>query len=411
MNTAISISSLSKAFKRNASSEANITFREVISDIFKKKRRKVTFFALKNISLEIAEGERIGIIGRNGAGKSTLLKILSRITPPTSGEVIINGRSSSLLEVGTGFHAELTGRENIFLNGSILGLRKAEIESRLDEIIQFSGVADFIDVPLKHYSNGMELRLAFSVAAHLESDILFIDEVLAVGDYEFQKKCLGKMEELSRASNKTILFVSHDLNSILNLTERCILLNEGQIEFFGQTEKAVRLYLEKFRSQTSYEASDHFDHPYFQRIKLMTETNDAVFDFGKELSLEVALCLPTTTDALEFSYQICKEETAEPIVYNWFSTAHDLKELSGQQGTFSILIRLPSIRLYKGDYFFRFFLSDPRGRTIYHTIEKTLPFHIQMKDQSNEWGWKDNVAKYIEQYSIQIQRTDISLPH
>jgi lipopolysaccharide transport system ATP-binding protein len=192
------------------------------------RRRNETFWALKDVSFEVKRGEVIGIIGRNGAGKSTLLKILSRITYPTEGEVILNGRVGSLLEVGTGFHPELSGRENIYFNGSILGMKKREIDEKFDEIVKFSGVEKFLDTPVKRYSSGMQVRLAFSVAANLEPEILVVDEVLAVGDSVFQKKCLGKMKAVSE-SGRTVLFVSHNMNAVENLCTRAMLLNNGNI--------------------------------------------------------------------------------------------------------------------------------------------------------------------------------------
>lgn len=199
-------------------------------------------WALQGVSFEVKQGEILGIIGRNGAGKSTLLKILSRVTAPTSGEARVKGRIASLLEVGTGFHGELTGRENVFLNGAILGMTKAEIRSRLDEIIDFSGVEKFIDTPVKRYSSGMYVRLAFAVAAHLEAEILIVDEVLAVGDAEFQKKCLGKMQEVSKGG-RTILFVSHHLPSVQRLCSHGIYLESGTIKIAGTAHKAIEGYL------------------------------------------------------------------------------------------------------------------------------------------------------------------------
>lgn len=199
------------------------------------------FWALKDLNFEIKKGEAIGIIGRNGAGKSTLLKILSRITEPTKGRFEINGRVSSLLEVGTGFHPELSGRENIYLNGTILGMKRSEIKSKLDEIIAFSGVEKFIDTPVKHYSSGMKVRLAFSVAAHLEPEILIIDEVLAVGDAEFQKKCLGKMENVS-GEGRTVLFVSHNLGAVQALCHKGIFLVDGEISFMGEIKETIKSY-------------------------------------------------------------------------------------------------------------------------------------------------------------------------
>src|SRR5690349_4378055 len=247
MQHAIEIKGLGKEYTL-AASERYVALRDVIAGSVKSLLRSSSstrekFWALKDINLNIQPGERVGIIGRNGAGKSTLLKIVSRITPPTTGRAIVRGRVGSLLEVGTGFHPELTGRENIYLNGSILGLKKNEINRQLGAIIDFSGVSKFIDTPLKHFSSGMQLRLAFSVAAHLEPEILLIDEVLAVGDMEFQKKCLGKMEEVSKSDGRTILFVSHNLNFITALCNKAVLLQSGQIAAEGKPSEVLGQYL------------------------------------------------------------------------------------------------------------------------------------------------------------------------
>ncbi len=249
MKPAIEIRNLGKEYQL-AASQPYVALRDIISGSVKnmfrqENKRAEKFWALQDINLDIQPGERVGIIGRNGAGKSTLLKIISRITPPTTGKAIIRGRVGSLLEVGTGFHPELTGRENIYLNGSILGLKKTEISKQLDAIIDFSGVEKFIDTPLKHYSSGMQLRLAFSVAAHLEPEILLIDEILAVGDIEFQKKCIGKMEEVSKSHGRTILFVSHNLDSLRKFCPVTVLLDNGRLVEQGNTEKIISLYVAK----------------------------------------------------------------------------------------------------------------------------------------------------------------------
>lgn len=218
------------------------SLRERLSESLSLSRKGRDFFwALKDIDFEVAQGEAVGIIGRNGAGKSTLLKVFSQITHPTSGKIEIDGRVASLLEVGTGFHPELTGRENIYLNGTILGMTRREVRMRLEEIIDFSGVENFIDTPVKHYSSGMYVRLAFAVAAHLEPEILIIDEVLAVGDSAFQKKCLGKMDDVAH-SGKTVLFVSHNMAAIRSLCQKGLFLDEGRIQFFGPVEDAVKKY-------------------------------------------------------------------------------------------------------------------------------------------------------------------------
>jgi len=223
-----------------------------LSSLFRKSGfdgRQDTIWALRHVSFEVRRGEVLGIIGRNGAGKTTLLKLLSRITEPTEGNASIRGRVGSLLEVGTGFHPELTGRENIFLNGAILGMKRVEIRRRFDEIVGFAEVEKFIDTPVKHYSSGMYLRLAFAVAAHLEPEILLVDEVLAVGDAEFQRKCLGKMSDVSQ-QGRTVLFVSHNMSAILNLTEKAIVLDEGCLVLHTSTDKAVDHYLASGFSQT-----------------------------------------------------------------------------------------------------------------------------------------------------------------
>lgn len=231
----------------------NNTLRDSMSEWFRHKGKASTqrhgrppgderFWALKDVSFDVAQGEVLGVIGPNGAGKSTLLKILSRITEPTKGEIVLRGRVASLLEVGTGFNDELSGRENIILNGAILGMPKREIDRRFDEILDFSGVEKFIDTPVKRYSSGMKMRLAFAVAAHLEPDILIIDEVLAVGDAEFQRKCLGKMGEVAR-SGRTVLFVSHNLAAVENLCTQCLMLIGGQLACNDSPSVALSAYL------------------------------------------------------------------------------------------------------------------------------------------------------------------------
>lgn len=243
MKPAIEIKNLSKEFVRGDKVEYQ-SLRESITGVFKKKDKKGSnkFLALDDINLNVNEGEALGIIGKNGAGKSTMLKILSRITPPSSGEVTMRGRVASLLEVGTGFHSELTGRENIYFNGSILGLKRWEINKHLDSIIDFSGISAFIDTPLKRYSSGMSVRLAFAVAAHLDPEILIIDEVLAVGDLEFQKKCIMKMDDVAK-NGKTVLFVSHNMELIEKLCNKAILLNKGRKIGEGKVDDMVSQYI------------------------------------------------------------------------------------------------------------------------------------------------------------------------
>ena len=253
-NIALKIENVTKEYRLGAI--GGTTFREEINRLIERMKKKFRkqdetdnrperFMALNGVSFEVKKGERIGIIGRNGAGKSTLLKLLSRVTGPTCGTIQYNGKISSMLEVGTGFHPELTGRENIYMNGAILGMSKKEIDGKIDQIIEFAEMRQFIDTPVKRYSSGMYVKLAFAVAAHLDNDILIMDEVLAVGDMKFQQKCLGKMDDASKQEGKTVLFVSHNMNLIRQLCSRCIVLDKGKVIYDGDVEKAISYYVEK----------------------------------------------------------------------------------------------------------------------------------------------------------------------
>lgn len=256
MNHIIEVSHLSKKYKIGGKENYH-TLRDILSNPFESlKNRKKEFFALKNISFKVKEGETLGIIGANGAGKSTLLKILSRVTPPTEGKAVIRGRVASLLEVGTGFHQELTGKENIYLSGSILGMSKKEISNKFDKIVEFAEIDNFLNTPVKHYSSGMYIRLAFSIAIHLEPEILIIDEILAVGDIDFQKKSLSKLNKISHKRNKTILFVSHNMDIIKSLCHRSILLDHGKMIMHGTTSKVVQKYLFSNQSEKAIFKND-----------------------------------------------------------------------------------------------------------------------------------------------------------
>ncbi|MFQ3598947.1 MAG: ABC transporter ATP-binding protein [Chloroherpetonaceae bacterium] len=245
---AIKVENLSKCYHIGVKDRGLLSERisHGIKSLFSKNGKSqdpTEFWALRDVNFEIKKGDAVGIIGKNGAGKSTLLKILSRITEPTSGKITINGRVASLLEVGTGFHQELTGRENIFMNGAILGMKQSEIKRKFDEIVAFSGIEKFIDTPVKHYSSGMYVRLAFAVAAHLDPEILIIDEVLAVGDAEFQKKCLGKMEDVAKNQGRTVLFVSHQLGMVRTLCNKGVMLKSGELAFEGSANDVIDKYL------------------------------------------------------------------------------------------------------------------------------------------------------------------------
>jgi lipopolysaccharide transport system ATP-binding protein len=256
-------------------------------------------WALKDINFEVKDGEVLGIIGRNGAGKSTLLKILSRTTAPTTGSVKIKGRVASLLEVGTGFHPELSGRENIFLNGAILGMTKKEIARKFDEIVDFAGVERYIDTPVKRYSSGMYVRLAFAVAAHLEPEILIVDEVLAVGDAEFQKKCLGKMKDVSEREGRTVLFVSHNLQAVQQLCSRILYLEKGQTSFFGHIKSGLEYYYQSIQMNDKYEfiseKSDYFSgKAKLQEVKFSERGAGAKesLSLHKELEIDFQIMIP-----------------------------------------------------------------------------------------------------------------------
>ena len=253
MKPVLEIQNISKKFRIHHENQPYLSLRDSLVSVFKKsKSSSEDFYALNDVSFNVSAGESIGIIGKNGAGKSTLLKILSKITPPSSGKIISRGRIASLLEVGTGFHAELSGRENIFLNGSILGMKRSEIQKNFDAIIDFAGVEKFLDTPLKHYSSGMQLRLAFAVAAFLENEILIIDEVLAVGDAEFQKKCMGKMEDVSKNEGRTVLFVSHNMKAVQQLCKRIVWIHGGKVVADGLSRDISDNYLKTTSVNTSY---------------------------------------------------------------------------------------------------------------------------------------------------------------
>jgi lipopolysaccharide transport system ATP-binding protein len=288
----LEVQNISKKFKIYHNKQPYLSLRDTIVDAIKHPSKVFQteteeFWALKNVSFTVNEGESIGIIGKNGAGKSTLLKILSRITPPTKGKITLRGRVASLLEVGTGFHPELTGRENVYFNGAILGMKRSEIKRKFDEIVSFAGVEKFIDTPLKHYSSGMQLRLAFAVAAFLEAEILVVDEVLAVGDAEFQKKCLGKMEDVTKKEGRTVLFVSHNMDIINSLCQKSIFLKEGCIYMMDVTRKVVAEYL-KTNSTSSLMC--------WKREKLTSKNDICVI---KTVNLQLERCSPNHSITLE----------------------------------------------------------------------------------------------------------------
>lgn len=349
-NKSIIINNVSKKFALGI--KRNDSLRETISQILKFKNNSTNkeFWALKNIDLEIDKGDIVAIIGKNGSGKSTLLKILSKITKPTTGKIEIYGKISSLLEVGTGFHPELTGRENIFLNGSILGMKKNEIKAKLDEIIAFAGVENFIDTPVKRYSSGMYVRLAFAVSAHLEPDILIIDEVLAVGDAEFQRKCIGKLETVSKSDGRTVLFVSHNMPVIQSLCKTGVHLKNGSISSVGDIRSVINDYLKtlstsKNRNLLDIEGRIGNGKIYFEEWFITNHKNeviDTVFS-GDEINFNLKYnCKSGHEKNVLFWVQ---------ILYNGYIifTAHN--QLTGEYFTINSKSGIATCKIYKVPFF------------------------------------------------------------
>jgi len=390
METAIKVENISKSYTLGSTKDN--TFRHHISSLHKKTNVLNTFWALKEISFNVNKGEIIGIIGKNGAGKSTLLKILSQITKPSSGKIELNGRVASLLEVGTGFHPELTGRENIFLNGTILGMRRAEIVTKFEEIVAFSGVEKFLDTPVKHYSSGMYVRLAFAVAAHLEPEILIIDEVLAVGDSEFQKKCLGKMSEVAN-SGRTVLFVSHNMQAVSALTNKCILLENGMVEYYGDTNAAIQKYL--CNSNDVYVNSKTPDHPYIKRVEIHSSESENIQQVNKPLSIAFDIETNRLLKGAAVSFQIVDNE-GTPIthVLNIDSEVPFCNEI----GVFKLKCTFPKLRLYPGKYSLTVYFAELSSKNHFETLENICPFEVVVLGEIRDYYWIPNHARYIDDY-------------
>lgn len=346
------------------------------------------FLALHDINLTIYEGERVGIIGHNGAGKSTLLKLISQITAPTTGTIEMNGRIASMLEVGTGFHPELTGRENIFMNGAILGMTKQEIESKIEDIIDFSEVRQFIDTPVKRYSSGMFVKLAFSVAAHLDSEIMIMDEVLAVGDMAFQKKCLDKMSSVSKDQGRTVLYVSHNMNTIRALCNRCIVLDHGTIIFDGDVEEAISIYLgssleEKkiYDLASERDASASTEHIIMNTIELLNESN--MITFG---------------DKLRFKLSFSQKEEMENLHFRFCIYLHDMSAIATSMsgkintgvGENECSFEVDTSVLAPSKYILKIIALEPSeaGSQIRHdVIKRALAFEVISKNQLHNFVW------------------------
>jgi len=334
--------------------------------------KKPDFWALKDVSFEVKKGEVVGIIGRNGAGKTTLLKILSRITEPTTGRVTLRGRVASLLEVGTGFHPELTGRENVYLNGAILGMRRFEINRKFDEIVDFSGVEKFIDTPVKRYSSGMYVRLAFAVAAHLEPEILIIDEVLAVGDAEFQKKCLGKMKNVASAG-RTVLFVSHNMGAISSLTRRCLWLDNGILREEGPTMDVVSQYLEKgYKKITKWQTPSLNNKP-IQIILAEIVSESGHFDVKTNFKINIEYIVREPVYGAVVSAIIHASDGASILSTEDIDTNQELLERRNPE-KYRATVDIPGNWLSSGKYFLRLH-SGVVSQSIFDNIE-ALSFEL-----------------------------------
>lgn len=332
--------------------------------------------ALRDINLEVNQGEVLGIIGKNGAGKSTLLKLLSRVTSPTSGTIKIKGRLASLLEVGTGFHPEMTGKENIFMNGTIMGMRKWEIADKLDEIVDFAGIAKYLDTPTKRYSSGMTVRLGFAIAAFLEPEILIVDEVLAVGDAEFQRKAIGKMQEVSKGEGRTVLFVSHNMLSIKSLCARCVVLEKGAIGFSGSCEEGISYYLnEKNETRNKWEFKALFKKSRFtiHEISLcpIGKSSNEVLDEYQEIELNTSISVYDDSKSLHLTY-VLKNEIGDPL----FAFSHIHGNLELKKGKHQLKCIFPQGFLNIGTYYLSLYIIENLKATLF--VENNIVgFQIQ----------------------------------
>lgn len=396
MDSAIKVTNLSKKYLIGNEKENDL--KGTISNIFKSKStNKSEFWALNNLSFEVQKGELFGIIGKNGAGKSTLLKILSQITKPTNGKVEINGRIASLLEVGTGFHPELTGRENVFLNGTILGMTRKEVKNKFDEIIEFSGVEKFIDTPVKHYSSGMYVRLAFAVAAHLEPDILIIDEVLAVGDSDFQKKCLGKMGEVAN-SGRTVLFVSHNMQAVSSLTKNTLLLSNGQLQFIGPTNHAIQQYF--CNNDMVYENTLEPLTPVVTKVKLTTSEGANIQQVNKDFNVEIEIYTPISLIGAAISFQIIDND-GTPIIH--VLNLDSENPFGRSPGTYKLNCNFPKLRLYPGNYSLIVYFAELSSKNHFETLENICPFEVVVLHELRDYYWIPNHARYVDEHNWQIK--------
>ena len=359
------------------------------------------FWALRDVSFEVHQGEVLGIIGRNGAGKSTLLKLLSRITEPTAGRITLRGRVASLLEVGTGFHPELTGRENIYLNGAILGMSRAEIRKKFDEIVAFAEVERFLDTPVKRYSSGMYVRLAFAVAAHLEPEILIVDEVLAVGDADFQKKCLGKMDEVARGQGRTVLLVSHNMSTLTALADRGLMLERGRAAFDGHASAAVAAYAAHGPRQAVYQepGGRSIALPHISRIDIKTSDPGGVHRFGEPLEIVFQISHQRPMARACFSFQI-KSFHNQAAIHK--ELCYPTVKFGDSAGCTTVACRFPRLRLNVGRFYIRANLTEPPGGAIYQMLDGVADFEVIRTDSASFWGWQADACAYHEDHQWEV---------
>lgn len=352
------------------------------------------FSALDDVSFTVSRGECVGIIGSNGAGKSTLLKLISRITTPTRGQISINGKVASMLEVGTGFHPELTGRENIYLNGSILGMKQSEIDEKIDSIIEFSECQDFIDTPVKRYSSGMYVKLAFSVAAHLDADIMIMDEVLAVGDIKFQHKCLNKMKEIAKNEGRTVLYVSHNMDTVSTLCDRCLVLNHGRLVFDGAVDEAIRLYNgAEVKTNTTADFAKYIRPGWLQRDDIRLTWAEYVDYENEEVtgdSLEISFKYKCNKEAsnVGIRVELMDERVERPFATQAFYNI--AQGNAGDIGEFSVCVDLSKI--VNGNYktFYTLFVLSPYDDGIDLDCVSGLEIKINRPHKEGDLKWRQN---------------------
>ena len=364
-------------------------------------KRGERFKALDDVSFEVKKGEAVGIIGHNGAGKSTLLKLLSRVTAPSDGTIAYNGRIASMLEVGTGFHPELTGRENVYMNGAILGMTKAEIAKKFDQIVEFAEMEKFIDTPVKRYSSGMYVKLAFSVAAHLDSDIMVMDEVLAVGDMKFQQKCLGRMGDAANSEGRTVLYVSHNMNTIRQLCKRCIVMDHGRVIFDGETEEAISIYMEN-SAELALVNDCSQDRPYMDldyrvHVDLVTFLNKKeypIYSSKEKVDIKIDYTAKKETNNLAFRIIL---QTFDKIRIALATTAPNISAVKGKN---SIVLELPIEWIAPGKYscFIVVYSVNEFGTDQVHDrIENACAFEIStVSDTINNMSWNHNAWGYMK---------------